>query len=45
MRQALLSFETNLDRHLGTQFAAQDEAGLLEDVPLSPLALDAEEGL
>jgi translin len=26
MRQALLSFETNLDRHLGTQFAATELA-------------------
>ena len=36
MRQALLSFETNLDRHLGTQFAATEPLA-------SPLAADGEE--
>ena len=44
MRQALLSFETNLDRHLGTQFAAAGGMGLLEDVPLGGAA-NEDEGL
>jgi translin len=45
MREALLSFETNLDRHLGTQFAADEGRELLGDMPLGGVALDGDEGL
>jgi translin len=31
MRQALLSFESNLDKHLGTQFAASSSVDLLNE--------------
>lgn len=45
MRQALYSFETNLDRHLGTQFAANHGVGLLEDAPLAGMAADTDDVL
>jgi hypothetical protein len=39
MRQALVGFEANLDRHLGTRFGESAPA------PLLPAADDTEEGL
>lgn len=45
MRQALLSFEQNLDRHLGTQFATDAEARILDDLAVRSGLADGEDGL
>jgi len=45
MRQALLSFEQNLDRHLGTQFAADVETRILDDLVMGNELADGSDGL